>query len=42
MWFGVAMLVQVLPYLWQLAAADKTLRWRITLAFILLVAGKVC
>ena len=33
--------VQVLPYLWRLASSDKTLRWRLAVALILLVASKV-
>ena len=32
---------QVLPYLWRLAADDATLRWRIFVALLLLVGGKV-
>ncbi|GJP48473.1 hypothetical protein CLOM_g7750 [Closterium sp. NIES-68] len=30
----------VLPYLWRLAADDRSLRWRILVALLLLVAGK--
>lgn len=33
--------VQVLPYLWRLASSDTTLRWRLGVALILLVASKV-
>eukprot|EP00850_Spirogloea_muscicola_P003591 SM000014S00379 [mRNA] locus=s14:1014211:1019871:+ [translate_table: standard] len=30
----------VLPYLWALASGDRTLRWRLAVALVLLVAGK--
>ncbi|KAG0582977.1 hypothetical protein M758_3G101900 [Ceratodon purpureus] len=35
-----ATLAKVLPYLWRLASSDTTLRWRLGVALILLVASK--
>ena len=34
-------LINVLPFLWSLASADVSLRWRLGFALVLLVAGKV-
>lgn len=34
-------LFKVLPFLWSLAAGEPSLRWRLSLALLLLVAGKV-
>jgi ABC transporter ATM len=35
-----ATLAKILPYLWNLASSDRTLRWRLAAALILLVASK--
>ena len=34
-------ILSIFPYLWKLATADKSLRWRVALSLILLVGGKV-
>ncbi|GAQ82134.1 mitochondrial ABC transporter ATM [Klebsormidium nitens] len=33
-------ILSIFPYLWRLATADKSLRWRVALSLILLVGGK--
>lgn len=34
-------ILSIFPYLWKLATADKSLRWRVAVSLILLVGGKV-